>query len=400
MRKYSFDCLADREGSGSLKGIYTPDYLSKAGLPGYWGAEFDFPTCPAFSEGVMECARRGLYAFTLQTEEYNQRVSWWMENVRHWEIENDWIVPTHGTIFALATAIRLFVGEGQHMLMLTPGYSRYKQAADRMGKMTAFCPMSYISSENRYEIDFNKLENCMAKPGCALLVICNPNNPTGLVLGVNDLRKIDDLSVKYGIPVFSDEIFAEITLSGDVIVPYGQAVRSGSLSITCTSLGKCMSLTGVNHANVIIPDPGLRDRYIKQKYADHYGSIDPMLYAGLLKAYTQDGKDWLDDLLNIIRSNRSEFCAGIEASFPGAKVVPAGGTYVAWVDYTGTQLSEQALAKRLEEVMLFGDPGSEYFADDLFYRYSIAVPPFMLRKSMKHLQQACSEIRRESDNGN
>ena len=400
MKKYNFDCLVNREGSGSLKGFYTPDYLSKAGLPGYWGAEFDFPTCPLFSEGVIECARRGLYAFTLQTDEYNQHVSWWMENVRHWQIKNDWIIPTHGTIFALATAIRLFVGEGQHMLMITPGYSRYKQAADRIGKKTIFCPMSYISSENRYEIDYNRLENCMSNPGCALLVICNPNNPTGLVLDENELRKIDDLSEKFGIPVFSDEIFAEISLSGDVIVPYGKAVRSGSYSITCTSLGKCMSLTGVNHANVIISDPDLRDRYIKQKYADHYGSIDPMLYAGLLKAYTQEGKDWLDDLLEIIRSNRSDFCSGIEASFPGAKVVPADGTYVAWVDFTRTRLSEQALAKRLNEAMLLGDPGSEYFADDLFYRYSIAVPPSMLRKSMKHLLQVYSDILEKTDNGN
>ena len=73
---------------------------------------------------------------------------------------------------------------------------------------------------------------------------------------------------------------------------------------------------------------------------------------------------------------------------------------MAWVDFTGTRLSEQALAKRLNEAMLLGDPGSEYFADDLFYRYSIAVPPSMLRKSMKHLLQVYSELQEKTDNGN
>lgn len=387
MGNYQFDCLVNRDGAGSLKGKYTPESLKNAGLPGYWGAEFDFPTCPAFSEGVMECARRGLYAFTLQTGEYNDRVAWWMTNVREWEIKKDWIVPTHGTIFALATAIRLFVPAGAHMLMLTPGYNRYKQAADRMGKQTVLCPMSYDIKSKQYEIDFNRLECCMADPGCTLLVLCNPNNPTGLVLKTGELQKIDALSRKYGIPVFSDEIFAEITLTGTRIIPYGQAASPDSLSITCTSLGKCMSLTGVNHANVIIPNPELRERYVKQKYADHYGSIDPMLYAGLLRAYTPEGKDWLTALLETIRSNRSVFSDGIEAAFPGARVVPAGGTFVIWVDYNDTKLTPQTLAAQLDKAMLLGDPGSEYFADDMFYRYSIAVPPFMLQKSMEKLRQ-------------
>ena len=48
MGKYAFDRLVDRKGAGSLKGAYTPSALLEAGLPSYWGAEFDFPTCPAF----------------------------------------------------------------------------------------------------------------------------------------------------------------------------------------------------------------------------------------------------------------------------------------------------------------------------------------------------------------
>lgn len=388
MERFDFDRLVERDGAGSLKGRAMPEKLREAGLPSYWGAEFDFPTCPAFSAGVMDCARRGLYAFTLQTEDYNSRVRWWMANVRNWQIEADWIVPAHGTIFALATAIRTFVGEGQHLLMITPGYSRYKQAADRLGRETVFCPMAYDPAAKHYSLDFDLLESRMADPRCGLLVLCNPNNPTGLTLRGQELRRIDALSRKYRVPVFSDEIFAEITLDGTAVTPYCKAAAEDSLSLTCTSLGKCMSLTGVNHANVIIPNPEVRERYVHQKYADHYGSIDPMLYAGLMRAYTPEGKDWLEALLEVIRENFRNFTSGVEAALPGAKVIRADGTYVAWVDYTDTGLSRKALAERLDRGLFFGDPGSEYFADDMFYRYSIAVPPSMLRKSMDYLYQA------------
>ena len=323
-----FDVAVDRRGAGSLKGSMTPEAVTEAGLPSYWGAEFDFATCPAFTEGVMDCARRGLFAFTVQTDEYNERVRWWLENVRGWDVRDEWIVPTHGTIFALATAIRLFVGEGKRMIVLLPGYNRYKQAADRMGKETAASRMIYDAAEGTYELDFTDLEEKMSDPANSLLVLCNPNNPTGLVLKEEELRRIGRLSMKYGVAVFSDEIFGEITLTGGKITPYGKAVGEEPLSITCTSLGKCMSLTGVNHANVIIPNAELRERYIHQKYADHYGSIDPMLYAGLLRAYTEEGRDWVESLLEVIRDNRRTFEEGVSRAFPGARVVPAEGTYV------------------------------------------------------------------------
>jgi cystathionine beta-lyase len=251
-----------------------------------------------------------------------------------------------------------------------------------MGKKTAFCPMAYDRETKRYTLDHAALVAAMADPGCTLLVLCNPNNPTGLTLHEEDLKFIDSLSRKYGIPVFSDEIFAEITLTGEAIMPYGKPAAAESLSITCTSLGKCMSLTGVNHSNVIIPNPELRERYIHQKYADHYGSIDPMLYAGLMRAYTEEGKEWLAELLDVIRENRRIFTIGVENAFPGAKVVPAEGTFVVWVDYSGTGITQEDLSAELEQRMFFGDPGSEYFANDMFYRYSIAVPPALLKKSM------------------
>lgn len=60
MNAYRFCETADRSGTGSLKDSMTPAPVKEAGLPGYRGAEFDFPTCPAFSEGVKRCAERGM----------------------------------------------------------------------------------------------------------------------------------------------------------------------------------------------------------------------------------------------------------------------------------------------------------------------------------------------------
>ena len=386
MENYQFDQWIDRCGSGSLKGEMTPAVLREAGLPSFWGAEFDFPTCPAFSEGVLRCVQRGAYHFTLQTAEYNERVLWWMKHLRDWDIEPDWIIPTHGTIFSLATAIRLLLPPEKRLIILQPGYSRYEQAATRLGHGCSHCYMLCDPATGCYRLDRAALEQAMADPSNGLLVFSNPNNPTGYILSEEELWFVDELSRKYDMPVFCDEIFAETVRNGASVTPYGKVARQESKAITCTSLGKCMSLTGVNHANVLIPNETLRQRFVEQRNADHYGSIDPMLYAGLLSAYSPEGKDFVDALNRVTGANFAYFKENLERILPGCRVTPSDATYLAWVDYRGTGMDAATLAQKLDAALFVGDPGEEYHADAFCYRYSLAMPPQMLKKALNYLE--------------
>ena len=381
---YNFSTRVSRVGAGTLKDAFTPEAVRQAGLVTYWGAEFEFPTCPAFSRGVMKCADRGMYAFTLQTDAYNERVVWWMRHVRAFECDPDWIVPTHGTIFALATAIRLFLLPGhKQLLVLEPGYNRYAQAASRMGLETIGSQM-HPDAEGVYRIDWQDLEQKMADPGNGLLVFSNPNNPTGRVLTKDELENIAILSEKHGLPVFCDEIFAEITRVGPVF-PYIHVSHGRDYAMTCTSLGKCMSLTGINHANLLIPSVRLREAYIHQKYADHYGSIDPVLYAGLMEAYTEDGASFIRALNAQMDANTARFEERLPQCVPGVRVFHPEGTFVIWADYTGLGLDDDTLSRKLsEEVLFLGDDGSDYDVSRQFYRYNLAVPPKCLENSFDY----------------
>lgn len=389
---YSFDKRADRSGRVPwLKEYFTPEAVKKEGLLGYAGAEFEFASCPAFCRGVMEIAKKGTFGYSLIGEGYRNSVRWWMKNMRGWEIEPEWIVPTHGTIFSLATAIRLLTKEGENIIVLPPNYNRYNQAAERLGRGSY--PVPLIETENGFRLDKAGLEEAFAKEENKLLVICNPNNPTGSILNEEELSFIAELSRKHGVAVFSDEIFAEIVFGENRVTPYSEIAGSDGLAITCTSMGKVFSLTGVNHANVIISNPDIRDRYLAQRNADHFGSVDPMVYAGMLEAYSPEGRDWVLELNRYLWDNYLVFDRFLKEQLPKAKLIAPNGTFVLWVDYSayGDRWNELNGLMR-EKGMLAGDEGEEYYGKPSCVRYSIAVPREELEKTLVRAAEALKDF--------
>ena len=154
-------------------------------------------------------------------------------------------------------------------------------------------------------------------------------------------------------------------------------------------MGKVFSLTGVNHANLIIENAELRDAYIEQRNADHFGSVDPMVYAGMMEAYSKEGKEWVLVLREYVWENYLLLEKFLQIHLPKAKVIRPQGTFVVWVDYSAYEEIWQELDRVLREEGLFvGDGGEEYFGKSTCVRYSVAVPKAELEKTLERTAAA------------
>ena len=189
--KYDFETLVKRS-EGNLKKQWTPEAVEKAGYVSFEAAEMDFATAPSIIRSLTELVQNGLFGFNQITPEYCSRVCWWMNTERDWKVDPEWIVPVMGTIFSVATAIRMVLKPGERLIVPGPGYNRYAQAAERMGYGTVVSPMKEVNG--KYEMDFEDLERCMADPSNRLLVLCNPHNPTGRVWTEKELTELARLS--------------------------------------------------------------------------------------------------------------------------------------------------------------------------------------------------------------
>jgi cystathionine beta-lyase len=387
--EYNFETLINLQNIGNMKATTALEARCPEQAVVMAGAEMDFATAPIITQTLADFSKRGIYGFTLADEAFRVAICHWMESVRAFDVTAEEIVPTLGTIFALGTAMRAFTHQGDGVIVQHPSYYRYDVNIRDNGRIVISDPL--IEKDGVYTIDFTHLETLMSEPKNKLLVLCNPHNPTGKVFAPEDLLHIASLANRYGVVVFSDEIFAEITFNGHTALAYVEV--DPVFGITSTSLGKAFNLTGVNHANLIIKDHTLRRRYLEQRKRDHFGSIDPFFYNALIAGYSKAGFDWLQSMKQHVIKNYLRICSFFKERLPMITASPLEGSFVVWVDLRNLGLSDEALRSfLLNEALIVADFGTDYGPGGSgFVRLNIATTSERIEAFLAHLETACKE---------
>ena len=388
-RAYDFETEVSRDGTGNMKGRMA-EKLKEEGIADpivLFGAEMDFPTAPCIREKLETFAREGIYGFTQADEAYLGAIRWWMKHVRGMEVAPEWILPVQGTTFALSICLRAITRPGEKVLLMSPSYYRFDRAVLRNEREPVY--HSLLLENGEYRINWTDLEKKLSDPACTLMVLVNPHNPTGKVFSEEDLKKIAALAGEYRVTVFSDEIFAETMQPGFAAVPY---TAVDPLGITCTSLGKAFNLTGVNQANLIVPDETLSEKLRVRRDRDHFGSIDPFFYQALLAAYTPDGADWIRAMNAHTAENARLVRETLLEQMPKIRLLPVEGTFIGWLDCRALGLDDASLEAFFEQAGIYADPGIEYGEDGSgFYRWNLATPREKLEKALKRLKEVYDE---------
>ena len=353
------------------------------------GAQLHFKTAPCVIKALTARAQSGIYGWTgSDYPEYRAAIQNWMQDVRHWSLEPQWIVPTYGTLQAMCCAIRAFTKEDEGVIIQPPVYVLYDRVLARTRRKKVCNPLLY--KDGCYSMDFENLECLMAQPENKLMILCNPHNPIMSVWAKEDLEKVAALAKKYAVVVVADEIFAEHAFEGSKVYPYAQLEDAQDNCIICTSLGKAFNFTGMSHGNSIIPSDTLRNAFINQRNSDHYGSLDPFMYDAVMAAYSKDGQAWITALIAYVSENIRWVQAYFKEHFPWVTVCQHQAGTLVWVDFRALGLSEEELHRFLkEEAGILADKGSDYGKEGTgFCRMQLGLPRAELQKSFDRLLAA------------
>jgi cystathionine beta-lyase len=186
------------------------------------------------------------------------------------------------------------------------------------------------SADGRYEIDFDALGRAVT-PRTRFLMLCNPHNPVGRVWRREELQRLAELCLARGLAIVADEIHGDLVFPGHPHVPIASlAPEVAARTITLMAPSKTWNLAGLKCGLAVIPDAGLRERFLAAR-VDMVHAVNVLGYVAALAAY-KDGGPWLAALLPYLEANRDFAVEYARKHFPGVVVAPPEGTYLAWLD--------------------------------------------------------------------
>jgi len=111
----------------------------------------------------------------------------------------------NGSISTLININRVLVQTGSKVLGCCPQFTDYACDVKAMGGIFDFV---LLKESSNYKFDVNDVLKAI-KPDYAVIYLDNPNNPTGQVIPLSDIRLILKEASKYGICVIIDEAYAD-----------------------------------------------------------------------------------------------------------------------------------------------------------------------------------------------
>lgn len=152
------------------------------------------------------------------------------------------VVVTNGAIGANFLTFYTVVNPGEHVIVITPSYQQLSSVPEMFG---ASVDLFEIKPEDNYRPRLDDLKEMVTKNKTKLLVINNPNNPTGFVWENDILADVVALCKENDVTILCDEVYrplyhfeAQEPVKSIVSFGYDKTISTGSMS-------KAFSLAGL-----------------------------------------------------------------------------------------------------------------------------------------------------------
>ena len=397
--KYNFDEIIDRKNTNSMNTDGWRSYIFRCGpdrkfpyaddeFIRMWVADMDFAVASEIQEAIKERVDRQIFGYTMVSDTgYYEAFEKWCKDRYDWSFKREELVFSLGVVPALYQLIEdLAKPAGAKVITMTPVYGYFLHACEYNGVELAASPLKKING--RFDIDFDDLESKAGDPSAAILLLCNPHNPTGRMWTEAELKRIAEIAEKNNLWVISDEIHCDLLRRGNRHIPMGRIMPEYPRLVTAMSASKTFNIAGLLQTNIIIRDKEERTRFKRRDKMT--GSVNPLSLAAHKAAY-EKGADWLLQLQEYIDGNFRLVKEFIGENLPGAEFEIPEATYFAWINMNSLLPDIEDLPLFFAEnagVLLEG--GDRLFAGNAggYIRLNLAMPRDVVRTGLERIAGA------------
>jgi methionine aminotransferase len=231
------------------------------------------------------------------------------------------VTITPGGTYAIYSALTAILHPGDEVIMFEPAYDSYIPNIEVNGGVAVRLPLVYPD----YHIDWNAVRAAIT-PRTRAIFINSPHNPTGAVIGPNDIEELRKIVAGTNILIISDEVYEHLIFDN---IPHQSILRYPDLlerSFICFSFGKVYNCTGWKLGYCIAPASLMKEfRKIHQFNAFCCFTPTQVALAEFLKnreAYlglSSQMQEKRDYFIELMKATRFELLTSHGSYFIGAK---------------------------------------------------------------------------------
>ncbi len=386
MKKYNFDEIVERHNTGCVKYDGLEAVFGNANIIPLWVADMDFKAADVILEDVQKQLDHGIFGYPFVQQSVYKSMINWLKHRYSWDIKAHWITFCPGVVPGLGAAVQAFTKPGDKVIIQPPVYHPFFYAIRNNNRVVS--ENCLIEKEPGYYVmDYVDLEEKLKD--AALLILCNPHNPVGRSWSKEELTKLGELCLKYGVTVISDEIHADLNMPSHKHTPLATlSPEIADNTFTFMASSKAFNTAGLSQAFGVASNPKILEAFNTQ--ANNQFLEKSLLGLVALRAAYEKGEEWLSQLIEYVSVNADYVVSFLQKEIPTLKAHKQEATYLLWLDCRGLGLTQNELAKFMIEEAGIGMNNGEMFGKNGvgFMRMNLACPRTTLEKALKQLKVA------------
>ena len=267
-----------------------------------------------------------------------------------------------GASEGLAVAYRSLLQPGDEVVVMQPYHELYPSQAAIFGLVPRFVTLREDRDAGTWRLDRDEVRAAISDRPVRAIVVNTPHNPTGKVLGDDELSFIAELCRTYDLFAITDEIYEHITFDGHRHSYLAGFDGMAERTLVVNSISKTGRSTGWRIGWVITPPE--RTRRLRAVHDNLVVQAPTPLQKGAVSLLRQE-RAFFDGIADGYRRKRDLLLGGLrEVGF--AASAPEGAYYL-FADYRGvpalSAMSPTDAAMHLiREVGVATVPGDNFYA--------------------------------------
>lgn len=305
-----------------------------------WVADMDFAPAPVIVDHLRSILDSGDLGYPVRDDKRRMRsvgaFAAWMGSRHGWTIDTDHVREWNDVVQAVQAILHVATSPGDGVIVHAPAYPPFFEAIEQTRCRLVSVPAVVDGDTVTFDVD--DLERRLATEPARVLLLCNPQNPTGRVFTRDELSRLVELADRHDLLIISDEIHADLVYDDHRHIPIASLPGATHRTVTITSASKSFNLAGLRYAVSLCGAD-----WVEQRLAalpDHlFGATNIMGAEAAWAAWT-NGSEWLEAVRLHLERLRDVTVSLVREHLPGVTVHRPEATYLAWLDCTALPIAD------------------------------------------------------------